>query len=130
MASDDIPLSQATATRLAQLALPARGLAVVYGLVCLALITAAYFDLHQAMDQQRNRVAYAIVMYGCFVLVFALAAVRTWQAGAALARLRHAVTGTALDAAMQHVRGMLLLFFAWMILLVGTVIFSVLQPAY
>lgn len=102
----------------------------MYGLVCLALLTAAYFDLHQAMDPQRNRVPYAIVMYGCFMLVFALAAVRTWQAGAALASLRHAVTGTTLEKAIQHVRGMLLLFFAWMILLLGTVTFAVLQPAY
>lgn len=130
MALDDIPLSQATAVRLAQLALPARGLAVVYGLVCLALLTAAYFDLHQARDLQLNRVPYAIVMYGCFVLVFALAAVRTWQAGAALASLRHAVTGPALHKAMQQLHGMLVLFFAWMGLLVGTMIFAVLQPAY
>ena len=130
MATNDIVISHASVVRLTKLAFPARVLAGVYVLISVGLLVAAYFDVLQATERQRNRIPYAVVMYGCFVILFTLAAVRTWQTGVALAKVRRIATSPNLEKAVKHMYDMLLVFFAWMLLLAGTVIYGVFQPAY
>jgi hypothetical protein len=130
MESDSVTVSRSAAERLANLAFPARVLAILYLLVGIALLAAAYFDIRQAMDSQRNRVPYAVVMYASFVVVFALAAFQAWQTAGSLVSLAQAVTKLPLEQAIKHVHDMLMLFFGWLILLVGALIVAMLLSAY
>jgi hypothetical protein len=119
-----------TLRRLSRLAPLAGALALLY--ICLGAVVAyaAYLDLGQSLERQRERIPYAAVMYISFELLLVLSTFRTWQVGIRLHQLRSEPSSAHLEGALAKTRDMLLLFFVWLIISLGFFLWSMFQPIY
>ena len=128
--SSDLVLSLEGARRIASLAPWCMALALLYvtvaGVVCFLFA----WDFGRSADEQGQRLPYLIVFYSSLILLFALSAYRSIQSAILLRRLARNSTGETLALALARIRDVLVIFFVWVTLLLGGLLWLNFVPAY
>ena len=98
-------------------------------LAALSVVIFAW-DFDRSYVMQEKRIPYLVVMYASLVILSLSSALRSMQAGRALLHLRKIQSNDVLTKAMTYTHESLMIFFTWLVFMVGLTIFVAFARAF